>query len=286
MDSDKNVQAVFEQTENLPSFDGIYNIDNEFILVGDKWNAIAYGNGKYIVVGFGGFVSSSTDGKTWTTPEKIGTTTWLAITYANGKFIMAGYDGYVSSSTDGKEWTTPEKIDDNIINMTKGWKAIIYGDGKYVMAGLRGYVSSSTDGKEWTTPKRHGTDDWEDLAFGYGKFEMVGHGVSTSTDGITWSNPHWLFPGACSAIVYNNGTFVAGGIKGNVCSSKDGIIWTIAKQIGTDVYSWRAAAYGHGKYILGGTSGYVSFSTDGITWTTPKQIGTTRWNWEDVIAIQ
>jgi len=37
----------------------------------EQWNAVTYGNGKYIAVGDGGLVTTSTDGATWTEPEEI-----------------------------------------------------------------------------------------------------------------------------------------------------------------------------------------------------------------------
>ena len=51
----------------------------------NNWNAIAYGNGKYVAVGASGYVTTSTDGKTWTTPTKIAefSYTWNDIIYAN-----------------------------------------------------------------------------------------------------------------------------------------------------------------------------------------------------------
>lgn len=42
------------------------------MIVGSKqWNAVAYGNGKYVVVGDSGLTTTSTDGVTWTEPEEI-----------------------------------------------------------------------------------------------------------------------------------------------------------------------------------------------------------------------
>ena len=37
----------------------------------NSWNAIAYGNGKYVAVGSSGYVTTSTDGINWTTPKQI-----------------------------------------------------------------------------------------------------------------------------------------------------------------------------------------------------------------------
>ena len=61
----------------------------------NNWNAIAYGNGKYVAVGASGYVTTSTDGKTWTTPTKIAefSYTWNDIAYGNGKFVVVGGSG-------------------------------------------------------------------------------------------------------------------------------------------------------------------------------------------------
>ena len=36
-----------------------------------SWQGIAFGNGKFIVVGSSGYYSTSTDGDTWSTPTQI-----------------------------------------------------------------------------------------------------------------------------------------------------------------------------------------------------------------------
>ena len=38
--------------------------------------------------------------------------TWQDIIFANGKFIAVAGLGYISTSTDGINWTTPEQIKD------------------------------------------------------------------------------------------------------------------------------------------------------------------------------
>lgn len=71
---------------------------------------MAYGNGIYVGCGDGGYVSMSNDCTIWTTPKRIGTNKWLAVTYGGGLFLMVGEKGYISSSSDGINWTTPKQI--------------------------------------------------------------------------------------------------------------------------------------------------------------------------------
>lgn len=61
---------------------------------------MAYGNGIYVGCGDGGYVSMSNDCTIWTTPKRIGTNKWLAVTYGGGLFLMVGEKGYISSSSD------------------------------------------------------------------------------------------------------------------------------------------------------------------------------------------
>ena len=82
----------------------------------DYWQRIAYGNGKFVVLGTNGYSMTSKDGKSWITPvrfaEFLSGRTWQDIIFANGKFIAVAGLGYISTSTDGINWTTPEQIKD------------------------------------------------------------------------------------------------------------------------------------------------------------------------------
>ena len=104
------------------------NINDEIMAVvgTNSWNAIAYGNGKYVAVGSSGYVTTSTDGINWTTPKQIAGSsyTWNGIIYANGKFVACGQYSYIAVSTDGTNWTTykvnaerKSKVDDNTAKM-------------------------------------------------------------------------------------------------------------------------------------------------------------------------
>ena len=69
------IEPPVEKSEILttpPSTEDLITIkieDDIMAVVGtNTWNAIAYGNGKYVAVGLGGYVTTSTDGVNWTTP--------------------------------------------------------------------------------------------------------------------------------------------------------------------------------------------------------------------------
>lgn len=141
-----------ENPSVIPSTDDLIRVkidDDIMAIVGsNNWRSIAYGNGKYVVVGESGYTTTSTDGANWTTPKLAGNANWNGVTYANGKFVIVGSDGYTSTSTDGINWTTPKKtVGEN------SWNSVTYVDGKFVIVGKSGYTSTSTDGINWTLRK-------------------------------------------------------------------------------------------------------------------------------------
>lgn len=48
-----------------------------------------------------------------------GTSKWKSVTYSDGKFVVVGEDGYISSSNDGMSWSDPIPIRDNSGNKVK-----------------------------------------------------------------------------------------------------------------------------------------------------------------------
>ena len=152
------------------------------------WNAIAYGNGKYVAVGEGSDIAYSENGTDWTIVRVPMTSASIYddITYGNGKFVAVqnGPGSGAVYSTDGITWS---KIDD----ITGGYyTGLAYGNGKFVatrsIPPQNHRVSYSGNGLSWTEI----TVDFSvnALAYGNGKFVAVGNSglVVYSTDGINW----------------------------------------------------------------------------------------------------
>lgn len=78
------------------------------------YDIITFGNGKFVVAeGYLGHTQTTTDGKTWTTPNaSAGIRNWEGIAASDGKFILVGDSGYVTTSVDGITWETPYKLKD------------------------------------------------------------------------------------------------------------------------------------------------------------------------------
>ena len=110
----------------------------------------------------------------------------------------------------------------------------------------------SEDGINWTTGNSIGSDGWQSVCFGNGKFVAVAlYGTNRnaySEDGITWTasnsidvNSEWYL------VCYGNGKFVAVANDGtnNNAYSADGITWTNVNSLDASS-GWQSVCYGEG----------------------------------------
>lgn len=270
---EKPEEPDYPYEPEIPSTNTIINLNNEFMIVGsNSWSCVAYGNGRFVVGGENGYVTTSTDeGTTWSTPKQLeGSDSWVSAIYANGSFMMLSGRGYVATSTDGITWSVTRPSTDMY------WRCLAYGNGIYVAAGLdRGWIMTSSDGETWTK-KQVGSMTWHDVAYGNGRFIIINSDgyFSTSIDGVTWKSQSRIpnISRGYDVITFGNGKFVvAEGYKGNTQTTTDGETWTTPNTSAGN-NSWQGIAASDGKFILVGPSGYVTTSADGITWSTPTQI--------------
>lgn len=270
-----------EEPTTPPSTEDLLTIkieDDIMAVVGtNTWNAIAYGNGKYVAVGTNGYVTTSTDGKNWTTPEQRLRTSGKRIVYANGYFLVSLYFGSFSKSFDAETWTYTSRIGSNLSD----WYDIVHGNGIWVAVGengSRGYITSSADGSSWTEPTIHTeVETIYSVAYGNGKFIATGTGgyIFTSEDGQNWESVKIdafrsiLF----EKIIYANGLFVACGWQytdtyiGCIVTSTDGVTWS--EPYKTEYSKWLNIAYRNGLFVCVGTNAKASAckSVDGKNWT-------------------
>ena len=114
-----------------------------------KINDVCYGAGKYVAVGAGGKLATSSDnGITWTQRTSgFGTTDIACVYYANGKFIAAGSSGKLATSTDGVTWQ---------LRTTGMSAATITGvnynpaGNIYIAVNTGGQIATSTNAETWS----------------------------------------------------------------------------------------------------------------------------------------
>lgn len=256
--------------------DGIININNEYMLVGNKnWNAIAYGNGKYVAVGNDAFTTSSTDGENWTTPKKVGgmptTHRLYSTTYGNGIYVAGGENGYYTSSTDGENWVTAQSFN------TEMFRCIIFADGKFIATGSSSALISA-DGKSWS---KHfiTSQTFNFIMYGNGKYVVVSTTgiVATSTNGESWTTlPTTFEQRGWTDGAYGNGKYVVvsgqnliGQNTNHILVSSDGEAWT-ERIVGTKY--WKCITYKNGKFVACNSGEEVWTSIDGVDWFRTQNI--------------
>ncbi|MCM1722593.1 InlB B-repeat-containing protein [Bacteroides ovatus] len=240
------------------------------------WNAITYGNGKYVTVGYDNYSTFSIDGVIW---EKPAHTTWgndfIAVAYGNGRFAAVN-----KPSTAASVSVTTDFINYNGNIYETGFQVydVAYGNGNFVGVGEKtanglgvAFVLNDASSK-WSSYYRIKVGRMISIIFNGNKFVVLSSSgdVLTSNNGTSWSEQGNTGSHDLTDIAYGNGIYVGCGYAGYVSMSNDCITWTAPKQIGTN--KWLAVTYGGGLFLIIGEKGYISSSPDGINWTTPKQI--------------
>jgi hypothetical protein len=143
-------------------------------------NAVAFGNGKFVAGGGGGYTAySSNNGATWTSEDETETIFggWINdIAFGAGKFVAVGEGGGIAAwSTNGENWTkvvgpeTNQSFGENLFG-------IAYGSKYFVAISTTNKVFYSTDGLTWTESATVPSDitALNGVGYGSGKFIIVG----------------------------------------------------------------------------------------------------------------
>lgn len=260
---------------------------------------IAYGSGRFVVVGAEGTILTSTDGEAF---EKVpfDSDSWLyRVAYKNGKFLCVGSDGlsFVSYiSVDGLKWSGPYSIapyGGASLTRIDSWRGQFV---VFVRESGTGYVS--VDGVCWselpskvTTGLVSDASVVDDLLVVCGATwappgtrtidGTMGSFIVTSTDGMSWSTAY-SDPYMHVYDVVNGVDVVLAG--GGALRSTDGIHWQVVRAAETlGVYPSRVMAYEGGWFVAAGRYSdgddySVLVSRNGSQWTpVPPGAGITPW---------
>jgi triacylglycerol esterase/lipase EstA (alpha/beta hydrolase family) len=224
-------------------------------------DAITYGNGRFVAVGFaGGYAATiltSEDGLNWTQQIAGTTDDCQAVCYGNGQFVISGNPGLILTSPDGITWTNRGSI-------TQGQlPGIAYGNGTYVSVGYApgfyyvGAAFSSADGITWNSHLFGPQQFLNAITYAENKFVAVANGalIFTSPDGSTWSSAGTGASNTLFDITYGNGLFVGVGANGEVDVSPDAEKWQTGNA-GT-ANALFGVAYDGSKFIAVGDAGTI-----------------------------
>ena len=199
----------------MTSTDGVtWNSGDTYTLpaIFGNWNALAYGDGKYVAVANSRSIAYSTNGTSWTrqtAPHSSGS--YYGVSYGDGQFVLVGSSGNVATSSDGQTWTS------RTASTSAVWNDVAYGNDLWVAVSsdAPNRVMYSSDGAvTWIDAPQYAVFEnaWQAITFGEGKFVAVATNNSQrlmwSTNAISWTAKSVPL-NTWSDIAYDNNRFVA-----------------------------------------------------------------------------
>ncbi len=268
--------GVFDAEITASNFYGQSQLPFRFVVQENPWlykivsvvewpyspSDVAYGSGRYALVGSSGATWHSTDAEDWQLVPPQTSADLRGVVHAAGRFVAVGESGAVLTSEDGLLWTNRFSAVASHLN------AIAHSDQLLVAVGVGGVISTSPTGLDWTARLSPTLEELTAVTYGNGIFVAVGRNgvILSSADGVEWeqrdsgtTQPFW-------SIAYGNGRFVAVGHEATVRISDDGVQWQDLPStgLGTSAFS---IAYGRDDFILIGPGWEVRTSPDGQNWT-------------------
>lgn len=236
--------------------------------------AAAFGAGKFVVVGGGGWskdtqaghILTSGDGRKW---EEVKTLPFRVnpVVHNGRRFLAGGPDRTLWFSDDGLSWTQgAQAMTTGIPSWALWFRHGACGNGVTVFMGEAGakkefyWCMASADGTH--VDFRSDLPPLRALAFGGNSFVAVGNGViMTSADGKAWLRQERPTEEKLDWIQWTGKEFITGGGK-TVLTSTDGTKWQPTSLRPPGRVLWTDGT----RFITSSWPGKMSFSADGKTW--------------------
>lgn len=207
-----------------------------------SWEGLSFGGGSFVAVAsYSNKAAYSTDGIEWTETDMPIGASWRAAAYGDGTFaaVATNNSSMAAYSTDGITWTGAE------LPAAQNWNALAYGNGIFTALALNsGTAAYSTDGGKTWSETAIPAAEWQDLAFGNGRFIAVAAGRAIcSTNGVDWTETTAGLSGEnWRAAAFGKGAFMAVA-RTSIALSTDGLNWTVASSLPLDA-EWQDIVYG------------------------------------------
>jgi hypothetical protein len=225
---------------------------------------IAYGNGRYVVVGSNNLILTSTNLVDWQTISPLTNSTLDAVHYANGKWIAVGGGRYLLQSVDGIQWQLSQPLPFN------GFNDVYYADNKWVAVGgfdRAAIATANADATEWRDESPAGAHGLYMVGFAQNQWLSLGNlgEIATSAAAGEWELHHPPTTDWLTDVAFGSGKWVASGgsyPRKAIVYSNNGSDWTNATLNGGST----VIAIGHhnGTWITVGSEGSILRSTNGM----------------------
>lgn len=257
---------------------------------GSQFNSIAYGSGKFVMVGKNGQILTSEDGLSWSAATSGTAHQLYDVQFIEGKFYSVGLNRTLIESSDGITWNAitinAGTATDLLRNITKGPAGFVISATRSNSTGKFAYSSASGASNTWA---------FTDVAFATAnkviylkdRYYFFGTaGVYTSVNGATWVNstasltvelpdgsmqnlgsPNQVFHGIYDdsrVILFGSSQYY--GTHGCVFTSTNGTNFKLEPK--SAYLTAHGSLYVNDKYFLYGSEGIIS-SDDGINYHYP-----------------
>ena len=235
-----------------------------------------------------GVIAYSSNGEKWTAVENAPSGYWQGVAYGVGRWVVVGREGKTAFSKDGgKTWTAVDANgalgvlsarEDNTIN------AIAYGsdayDPRFIIVTSGNRMAYSEDGERWL-PLRYNQLGY---CIGYDRGTWFGWGhdsiVYSSYGGIFWDSvdDRPFSDASFEGMAYGHGRWVIVDERGRTAYSDYGYDWRASNSA---LFAFRGffstggfrVAYGNGKFVAVGPEGQMAFCDWGWGSNAPKEKG-------------
>lgn len=237
---------------------------------------VCYSEGKYVAVGQFGALLWSTNGQVWQMVST-GTNIWLkACAGGGGQYVVAAGNNTLLVSTNAEHWQArPAPAD---------FTDMVYGSNRWIAVAGDNRIYSSTDLLNWTLtwsdPIYNPGTSFSTVAFGQGRFVVVGNGsyvftdarVLHSNDGMNWQSAdvgnfssNLGSIGSPKNCVFANGKFTALTSQA-LLTSTNGHNWEKTLTPNGSVTLRSIAQSPSGTCVVVGEKGEIIRSDDGFAW--------------------
>lgn len=146
-------------------------------------SGVAAGAGRFVAVGNGGAIVTSTDGLDWQDVASGITQNLSAVTHAAGRWVAVGAGGITLTSTNGLDWTSATANTANLL------RAVGHDGTAFFAVGDGGVIRRSIDGQTWTTVTSGVTTALYSFAYGANRYVVgtTNRHLVVSSNGTTWS---------------------------------------------------------------------------------------------------
>ncbi len=191
-------------------------------------SAAAYGDGKWVAVGYSGAIWTSPDGVTWTPQTSSVAQSLNDVIWTGSQFMAVGNNDTILTSPDGVNWQVVRSS--SVFN----YYGVAWNGSQYVLVGRGASPTTTSRGWMWT-----------------------------SSDGAVWTQRFYDPDTNYRSPIWSGTLFALLDNKGNVYTSPDGANWTSQNisATGLNDVAWSGTEY----LITQGTTVYTS--PDAVTWT-------------------